>query len=335
ALGECVGRSGLVADSRAGGGVVPEVSARQSWKSRVVSAVLNMLRPVYRTVYWPDAVYHWLPFLFFQLWKRRHKKYDVIVSYYPMFESLIGGWLWMRMNRNGDTRWIVDYGDPFSISDSQRPNNYAIYRKLNFFVERSVLRSASAVVMLQDNLAARYLAAGLVEREKLHVIPHVVDIDSFYAGEASGVRENKKEIRVVYVGALHKDIREPGKLDLLFKQLNLDDSRQKIVLDMFGRTGGIDVHWSDVPQIRHYGLVSREEASRQMSGADVLLIIGNDNCDMVPSKLTEYVATGRAIISFQGNAPGDESIKRYAKYGRVMEIDKHDPSSWDVDSIRH
>src|SRR5690606_1249807 len=140
-----------------------EVSARQSWKSRVVSAVLNMLRPVYRKVYWPDAVYHWLPFLFFQLWKRRHKKYDVIVSYYPMFESLIGGWLWMRMNRNGDTRWIVDYGDPFSISDSQQPYNYASYRQLHFFVDRSVFRSASAGVMPQGPLSVPYAAAGCVE----------------------------------------------------------------------------------------------------------------------------------------------------------------------------
>jgi glycosyltransferase involved in cell wall biosynthesis len=331
--GITVCRTGLVAQKAlVRGSLVMASSGKKSLRTRF----LDFLRPLYRKLYWPDAMFHWLPFALWQMWKRRNTSYDVVVSYYPVFASALSAWFYRKVSKDASFAWIADYGDPFSTSESMPPNNYALYRRLNIFTERFVAREIDVIVLTSAETMAGYLSAGIARADKLEVIPSLVDVDLFYAKEKVAVGADfSAEIHLVYIGALHRNIREPGILYELVAALNDSQAGPRIVLDMYGPNNGVETAPEGNSWVRYHGPVVREDAIALMRGAHVLVDIGNDNCSMIPSKITEYVATGKAILAMRGNGRSHPAMTRYGDYGRVLAVDKHRWEAADLEAVRH
>lgn len=253
---------------------------------------ITLLKKVNRFFFWPDGLWHWLPFLLVSLFKHRHERYDLVVSYSPTFTAHVGGLIYKKLTKSNG-RWIADYGDPFSVSVSMPPNNFKIYKWLNFYFERKVLGSVDKAVFTNTRTLREYLDFfGSESCARASVIPHAVEVGAFYRHMDSVVEQ---PFNLVYVGAFHRGIREPSLMVEFFNALR---ERLNIVVNVYGPLNGVPQSEVDLGCVRYHGVVSREQAIELVRGADILINIENSNCVMTPSKVVEYVATGLPIINF-------------------------------------
>lgn len=132
----------------------------------------------------------------------------------------------------------------------------------------------------------------------------------------SRVISNKKRdarFHCVFVGNLYKDIRPPEKVVHLISLLGDNE----IVFDFFGTNQHLIEQSPDYEKskdiIRLYRHVSIEQAETARNEADVLISIDNTNLTQVPSKLFEYISTGKPIINFyfDDNSPTLRYLERY------------------------
>lgn len=69
-------------------------------------------------------------------------------------------------------------------------------------------------------------------------------------------------------------------------------------IEFYGRGDCVERLENFGENIKYGGFVSHEEAMQLVRKAKILISIGNKNSDMIPSKLFEYISTGKIIIHF-------------------------------------
>ena len=265
-------------------------------KEVIINKVKEVVVYIYRKFYWPDGLWYWLVPLMYQLIKIKGEKFDLIVTYSPSFSAHIGGLFFKSIN-NHKFKWIVDYGDPFSLSYTMPPNNLYLFNKLNHYIEKSVLSKADVSVFTNKATLTAYKE--VFGSEQYMYIPHAVDINTFYK-EKGCVGVKLETIRLCYVGGFHKSIREPYKALELIKKVIRKAKKENlsIVFDIYGPTNGLEIESLMSDSILYHGPVDRDVAVCLMKKADILVNIENMNCTMTPSKIVEYIATGLPIINF-------------------------------------
>ncbi|BCA80083.1 hypothetical protein [Desulfuromonas sp. AOP6] len=255
---------------------------------------------IYRKFFWPDGLWYWLLPLFFRLFSLRSEKYDYVITYSPTFVSHLGG-LFYKIITKEPFDWIAEYGDPFSISDSMPPNNFNLYRRLNYYFEKKVVFGANKVVFTNKETKQAYFKA--FGTFNAVVIPHAVDIESFYSNDKKLSSGNI--VSLVYVGSFHKQIREPYNAIKYINDLIGLGKKKGVTInfDIYGPSNGIDVHSLCSDNIKYHGPIPRDEAIQKMKNADILVNIENENCVMSPSKEVEYLATGLPILNYYEGEP--------------------------------
>lgn len=317
-----VKRVGLVAKSTMhspGSKQTPRLSAR--WKA----AAMDALRPLYRKLYWPDAWWHWLPGVLLEVWRRRHVQYDLVVSYYPCMGAHFAAAALKQWGKAPGLRWVADYGDPFATSSTMPPNNFSLYHRLNFATERKLASCADAFVFTNEATASTHLDMEVCPPSKVHVVPHLVDVQRLHAGDRAAspvdqAAEHKTTTHLLYIGGFHRGIREPEVLFDVMRRLNQDPTRE-YVLTIYGPANGFDLSPTDCPQVRYKGMIERERALDLMRDADVLVNVDNKNCVMVPSKVVEYIATGRPLINIRSGGVVHPAVTEFARRGFAFETD--------------
>lgn len=129
-----------------------------------------------------------------------------------------------------------------------------------------------------------------------------------------------KKIRLVYAGTLYKKLRNPEFMNkLLIQVLKLIDA-EAIFL------GGGDcediMHDAEIEsnkKINYIGMQPHSIAKEQIKSADILLSIGNIESPMAPSKIYEYMSTGKPIIHVY-TYDKDPCIEPLKKYGNALLI---------------
>lgn len=282
--------------------------------STLRSATITLLKKVNRFFFWPDGLWHWLPFLLVSLFKHRHERYDLVVSYSPTFSAHVGCLIYKKLTKNNG-RWIADYGDPFSLSETMPPNNLNLYRGVNYWCEKLIIKSASLVSLTNKETQRLYVEKFSVGLGNIRCIPHVVDVDGFYASK-KGENEARK---FVYVGGFHKGIREPYKMLEFFDMIH-GSGVGCIELHIYGPLNSIAIDFSKYNNIYYHGVVGRHEAVEVMKEADFLVNVENENCPMTPSKLVEYIATGNPIVNFLSADGCSDLFEAYSYSGYLFNI---------------
>lgn len=282
--------------------------------------IKKLLKVFYRKIYWPDGLWHWFFAAAYELIKRRGKEYDLVVSYAPSFSAHLVTLIYKKIFRR-EFHWVADYGDPFSTSISMPHNNSFLYGWINHVVEKSVLKNANKVCFTsKSTLVDYFLKFG--RRNGFHFVPHLVDIDKVYLGNKVVERKEISVIRFVFIGNFHVGIREPflaSKIvDALAKKL-YEKKGYKVIFDIYGASNGVDINSVCNSRIRWHGPLERERVREIVQGAHFLVNIENNNCSMIPSKVVEYVATGKPVIDI-ANTDKDvsELIGRYADIGKAV-----------------
>ena len=313
-------------------------SAFKNKQSPVKVFILRIFRRLYRKIYWPDGWWHWSLSAMQEVLRNEHRGYDLIISYSPCFGAHLAAALLKRNAHSGDSTWIADYGDPFSISSSMPPNNFRLYSRLNWLVEREVFRKAGAVVFTNQSTFDSYKVIAAPHENKLHVIPHLVDVQKLYADKNKISKRDRcaaitsNTIELLYVGGFHRGIREPEALFTLIRQLNRIEDR-KYCLTIYGPTNGFDLSPDDCPQILYKGMVSRKKAMELIREADILVNVDNMNCVMSPSKIVEYIATGRPLLNLNAGGALHPALSKYLDNQFAFNVTKNEISYNNVDSV--
>lgn len=124
---------------------------------------------------------------------------------------------------------------------------------------------------------------------------------------------------ITYAGALSKKTRNPEYACRLLPLLYPGYS-----IDFYGRGDCDDIieRYSNLTnnQIKKILYLPHDEMIQKISSSEILLSIGNNNSSMVPSKIFEYISTGKKIIHFFYTS-SDPSIQYLEKYNNAILVD--------------
>lgn len=116
-------------------------------------------------------------------------------------------------------------------------------------------------------------------------------------------------IRCVFTGTLYQNIRPPHNIVRIISEI----SDEKIRFDFYGFHQELiakdELYSQAKKHIKLFGVVKTEKAETARLTADFLVNIDNTCLEQVPSKIFEYISTGKPIINFYYNR--DSSILKY------------------------
>ena len=196
-----------------------------------------------------------------------------------------------RPHRLVAARNAIERMDPYAANASySAPGAWGRERQLAQAMDRLLVPPAMA----------RYYAPG-APLEGFAGRMRVLDFPSLVppAPAAAAVKSGAGRRRCVFVGSLYPALRTPHYALELFQAL--DDPGWELVFV----GGGWDNYPADLPEACRTvlgerlvitGPLPREKAEGYLAGADVLLSLGNDLDNQVPSKLFEYFAAGKPVL---------------------------------------
>lgn len=289
---------------------------------RLVATAARAAKALWRAVAWPDPSCLW----FFaarataaRLLKTHRHGFLITVA--PPFTATLVGY---RLTGNADApRWLVDLGDPFSFADEAPPNNFRLYRGLNRGFERRVFARAAAVSVTTEATSARYREAFPESADKLIVIPPLVSLpgapvqgEPFFAGAG--------KLRLLYVGTLYSRIRRPDFLLALFARLGGTAVWTSAELHFIGDVSDCLRSFAGHRELLGakiflHGPKPRAQVLRAMQETGFLVNIGNDTAYQLPSKVVEYVSTGKPIVNIARRSD-DSSAAFFARYPLTLNL---------------
>jgi hypothetical protein len=307
-------------------------------KSRKGGIGVGMLKRLHdltwKKIYWPESTCLW----FFPAWSTTKRllaenDFNVLISSSTPYTGHLVGHAAKR--RKPTLHWMVDIGDPFSFFHVMPWNNEALYRRLNHSSEHAVLRDADSISVTVQSCLDTYVDTfpDLDIAAKTTVIPPLLSNPGMETANRSP--RNGGGLRLVFTGALYGTIRNPTYMLELFSRIC--ERRPNDELHLFGSVNDCGpcfepFHGMLQKNLFVYGRVSRDIAQSETESADVLVNIGNETPYLLPSKIVDYIATGKPILNLV-YGPDDSSQRILDDYPAHLAIamDEDGPSPETVD----
>lgn len=255
------------------------------------------------------------------------EKIDVIIPACSPFDSVVAA-LNFKKNHN-DVILCPCLYDLFSENNNLnlfKLNKLIKYSK-NISLERSMFEESCAIFHV-DNWSDHITEKFPSFLEKCKCIEHpLLLIDQ----EISSNRESLSDkIHAVFLGVVDIKIRNPEKaLEIIDK---IDDPNVVFDFYAYGSAQSILEKYSEMSkQINFWGQIDSKTADIKRAEANILVSIGNSDYSQTPSKLIEYIATGKPILHF-ANDINDPAVKLLKRYPNSMIVDVSRDT--DVDQIR-
>ena len=272
-----------------------EKSNNLSESNFIKSFFYKFLKKIYRiivkTFAWPDYSMFWL----FSIYRNRKKiniDYDLIVSVSLPFSSHIAAYI---LNKKNKKKWIMDIGDPYTLKKDAPENNKILYGYLNKYYENKFYSLASKIIFTHEDAMSAHIDYFDIDKEKTFIGNPISNFDEELFSRSLEYNYNSFPIKFGYFGVFTKGVRSPKNFMTYFKDTQdiqfhwyvNDDSKNEI-----------SIHSNDFDSIFH-SLVNRDEALKLMADSfHCLVSIGNLNTTQLPSKVIEYISTGKPVIHF-------------------------------------
>jgi len=152
-------------------------------------------------------------------------------------------------------------------------------------------------------------------------------------GRGSGYASlyDSQKINLAFVGSLYAGIRSPEYLYELMLRANLPDLHLTIVGGVYGGfSQEFEQRYKPVMErVTMVGKVDKALADAYTAQADVLINIGNQINNMLPSKVLDYIATGKPVINIM-QIPNCPTRPYFEKYANALNLCSADRSESDV-----
>ncbi len=288
----------FVGNSRASNVVVSlrNQSNTLSKKKRLKVIFYKLLKKVYRFAIrnfaWPDYTMFWLLSIF-NARKKLDLEYDVIISVSLPFSSHIAGYM---INKKIGKPWIMDIGDPFTLKKTAPENNSFLYGRLNKFYEKKFYHQASQILFTHEDAMKTHIKEFQIQDSKAAVGQPISKFQEDLYEVSKNYDYGTKDIKFGYFGIFTQGVRTPDNfLEFLRKLKDYEmhwyiNSDSEIILKK---------NILDSSKHNYHSQVSRDEALELMTTSfHCLVSVGNLNPNQIPSKVIEYIATGKPVVHF-------------------------------------
>jgi len=302
------------------------IGDRLSWQrpgSLLASTLLKLYSMLYYRLVIIDWSMGWVPFGIREASKIiKQQKIDVLyVHGQPPSSFLIG----TALKRKYGIPLIIDYDDPWSCTESHFPHQRTLSLFINRLFERYVLETADRVVYCKHSILEDIRRTfPSISADKFYFLPNGYDPDDFPLGP---IANTLGRFRIVYAGKLNGAFCYSPLSFLCALGQSIDDGtldREKIEVIIVGTfsdeykklaeelgLGGI---------VRSTGMRPHREAVRFLKTADALLFViespqGKESSmafsGSMPSKIFEYLYTGRPILAIVPPGPERRLLEEY------------------------
>ena len=278
-------------------------------------------RFLYKTFSWPDYSMFWI-FSILRNKKNLNLDYDYIISVSLPFSSHLAAYI---LNKKNKKKWIMDIGDPFLLKKNAKENNHLIYFFLNKYYEKKFYNLAYKILFTHKESLETHSSYFNIDKKKLMIGMPISTFDEDIYKLTLSYDYLSKPIIFGYFGVLTKGVRSSENVlnyledleEFNFKWFTNPDSKIEISKHMLQKNNH-----------EFLNMVSRSEALKIMaSSTHCLLSIGNKNAAQLPSKVVEYLSTGKPVVHF-AEIEDDPVVEISKKYSNLLviskELDKED-----------
>lgn len=249
---------------------------------------------------------------------------DVLVPVCFPFESIIAT-LKYKKAHNESVKVIPYLFDKYSASETAHRNVWNKKIKMNnhLKLEKKMLEKSNYILCSMD-WEPHFKQYFMEYMDKVEVtdIPVLVPLIS----QASINYDNDK-INFAYTGALNKKNRNPKyTLEIISRCM---EKEPECIFHIYtsGDCDSIIHHYSKMKpgQIINHGSVPVEVAHSAIKNADFLISVGNKDITQTPSKIYEYMASGKPIVHFYQSIedPVISILAQYSKSCCVKQSEMH------------
>lgn len=285
------------------------------YKASIIIQYIRLL--IYLAVYPLTSISYVLKHYKYTLKLYLQYKYDGVISTYNSIEAVLAG---MKLKKSHET---IKFGLYVLDSLSNRGAGKFLSKRFvdskGWFWEKLLYERADKIfnVKCHENhhLHDRYLPY----KGKMEIVdfPLLIEPKSIVASIDDATE--KGVVKFVYTGSLQSNFRSPKYVCDIFALINSN----KYIVDFYSRGDSEQLlqKYEDSTHgiIRKKGFFERKKSLQVTSNAHMLISIGNKNTDMVPSKIFEYMATGKPIIHFYSNER-DSCLSYYSNYPLALLI---------------
>ena len=303
--------SGIVKNLR----IQSNIKQDSSYKNYLYKLLKKIYRFFYKFFAWPDYTMFWI----FSIWKNRKKidiDYDLIISVSLPFSSHVAAYI---INKDKNKKWIMDIGDPFSLKTNAFENNRYLYKSLNYYFENKFYKKAHQVVFTHQESADEHKIFFNMPENKVTIGSPISTFSQELFQKSVSFNYETKPITIGYFGVLTKGVRSPSQVLKFFQQTDFvlhwytnSDSKEMI------KQNKIDFNRNKL-----FDMVTRNEALEKMvTSLHCLLSIGNLNPAQLPSKIIEYISTGKPVLHFV-EIKDDPVLEIAKEFSNLIVIDKN------------
>ena len=303
--------SGIVKNLR----IQSNIKQDSSYKNYLYKLLKKIYRFFYKFFAWPDYTMFWI----FSIWKNRKKidiDYDLIISVSLPFSSHVAAYI---INKDKNKKWIMDIGDPFSLKTNAFENNRYLYKSLNYYFENKFYKKAHQVVFTHQESADEHKLFFNMPENKVTIGSPISTFSQELFQKSVSFNYEAKPITIGYFGVLTKGVRSPSQVLKFFEQTDFEfhwytnsDSKEMI------KQNKIDFNRNKL-----FDMVTRNEALEKMvTSLHCLLSIGNLNPAQLPSKIIEYISTGKPVLHFV-EIKDDPVLEIAKEFSNLIVIDKN------------
>lgn len=276
--------------------------------------------------YWPDYSFLWY-FSSVPLASKiieEHKVDKLVTVSWTFTAHLIGNKL---KKKYPSLFWLADTIDIFSFNG--KINNLFLYKKLNRYIEKKVFLNADYNTVLTEKIKQQYIELFPEACHKIAVNHNVYMTNSFDYEKES--KPSSKIIKLLFLGTLTEEARSPKRMLSVFDKLIKKYPEYNFIFDFYGEFTDTITSFNEYPELLNksiflHGFITRDEVNLAIKNTDVLLNVGNKSEYQEPSKLIEYMYSGKKILNFC-SIETDTSLELVEKYPlkfNVLSNDKCD-----------
>lgn len=192
-------------------------------------------------------------------------------------------------NNHPEVRWLA-----YTVDSYAAQQNGAMAKKSAMRYERKLLSGADRILLSQEIFDSMETLRSDFEG-KCSPLPYLMP--ERQESETKTVLPENGKINLVYVGRFYKKLRRPEFLLETAEKLG-----DKYVLNLFSGGACADVVKKIADRANGRIIIhpwaSPEEINAVYAQADILVNVGNSVPEFKPSKLFEYISTGKPIINF-------------------------------------
>ena len=303
--------SGIVKNLRAKSNIAQD----SSYKNYLYKLLKKIYRFFYKFFAWPDYTMFWI----YSIWKNRKKidiDYDLIISVSLPFSSHVAAYI---INRDKNKKWIMDIGDPFSLKNNAFENNRYLYKSLNYYFENKFYEKAHQVVFTHQESANEHKKFFNIPENKVIIGNPISSFSQSLFQKSITYNYETKPIKVGYFGVLTKGVRSPNEVLKFFHKTDFE-------LHWYTNPDSIEMikqNKIDQKYNKFFDMVTRNEALEKMvDSLHCLLSIGNLNPAQLPSKVIEYISTGKPVLHFV-EIQDDPVLKIADQFNNLILINKN------------